>query len=967
MNYSELICRVAAAMFDGSARLGVRLSPANIIPEDAEEIATLGRVILPPGTYIAVAAPGAVVREDERTCVATGDRAAELATHWRNALVGEERVLYVSARRLGKAGGLQDTLVELNETLLRTGLLAWCESQRLLPLTVAAGLREAGIIDRVDTRSLCRFVERASGQPLTVVGSLLPLLDLAADSSLQEGIEERLRANVRWVQNAAAGNNRGTARMDAKAMEVRRELTSIIIDREGASDGRLSAVNLGTLSNEHLASDIAKTTRSPRKLREPEPLPNKRPSGPDKARDPRSPARTARQAAAPDSSETSQAEVSHKIEPTNLSGGVIAPPTQDNQCTTAGEGQSTPLGSGPNPQIRKRAMSGPWTATMHADERGASQPLPEGLSRLVSAVLDGDGAGLLWEVSGSPSAALRAMPKLLRDPSRHPETDIDPYLLAEWRAARSDLMVAIGAASALPALAAAPYSVLGDDKLAAPITALVKASDQLLAAAAAGDADLLAQTLTLDTATIVSHAGERLVVLCPTHMLLLRTLAERLPAMARAAALKGPARSMLAEYIDSAPPLPARLPYIGGDLKWASSPMVTPIYGRLSGDGHHIRGAVAETCVVLCRLHPHARLCLTVVAETGANSVVQGVADALSEDLEIVRAIVYCPDNLFLNDSEEALVQSGRLQLEPLVEGVRSHLRVHSSAEAEPESIVPAHHTLGLRWRNAEPGAVDLGDVPLPKDVTTWTLVHGSNLTGAPRRPALVLARGAKAGIDIAVLSCDPRSAARELTPTYKALGVEKLTTRTIENLTRDLGVGAAGLVSLGPSPDGRVSSLLIELVLAQALGEDAVVAGLIGEKLRVLLGVRTGAFCLGVAPTANAVRIAFGVGLITRGLGPGEIAALERGLEVIKLANKGGEVGLAARTALARAVGSGWRRSGDAQEITEAIMGSPILKGEVYLLGPEPRAIEIAGMSTHVRAVTPTLLEQLVMAMRGA
>ena len=989
MTFAELICRVAAAKFRDSARLGVRLSPVNIDGEEAEALVVAGRAILPPGTYIAVAAPGARAREDERTCISTGDRAAELATHWRNTLVGNERILYVSARRLGRAGGLQDTLVELTDAVLRVGLLSWCESEGILPKVLTEGLRTAGVLERADARSLCRFVAAASGQPVSAIGALLPMLDLAADSRLDAGLAERLRANARWVKSAATGDNRGIARMDAKTVWVRQELAAAISGDAAASADRLHAVDLGVLSNEELASDTPKTTRSPRQKREPEPTPGKRLVAPGKTRSRAPVARPVRPVAPveqepgddaqdgePGGGEPVEPDAGESVEPD--AGEPVEPDAGESvrlgEEPTAPSSPGSAEGDTPSPRVRQsgqrprsRGLAGPWTTLMHQEERGTPAPLPDGVVRLVGAVLDGDGAGLIWCVAGAPGSALRGLPKILRDPDRQAEAALDASLLAEWRAVRAELIAALGGAAALPALSQAPYSMLGDDKLAGPVASLVEASQYLLEAAAGGGAVGLQQALSLDTATLTSTTGERLVLLAPTHPLVLGSLAARLPGMARAAALKGPARSMLAEQIDRPLVLPARLPYPGGDLPWTPSPMVTPIYGELSVDDPALCGAVSEVCAGLCRLQPHARLGLTVAAAEGGSSVAQGVAQALSLDEDMARATVYCAENVILNDAGEALVQSGRLRLEPLDAGVRPHLWVRSSGEGEPAFVASTGHALGLQWRNAEQGGIDLAAAQPPRDAATWTLVSGSSLRGAPPRPAFVLSRGASSGSVFAVISGDPRGAARALTPTYKALGVERLTPKTIENLTRDLATGAAGLVSLGPSPDGRIASLLIELVVADALGEDAVVAGLMGVPLRVLLGVPTGAFCLGATLTSTGVRLAFGVGLITREPGAGEIAALERGLEVVRLANKGGEVGSAAREVLARAVGAGWRRGEQAGGVEEALLGARSLTAEVFLLGEAAGTVEVAGAQTAVRVVTPALLERLVMGMRGA
>ncbi|MFH1464629.1 MAG: hypothetical protein ABIO70_09605 [Pseudomonadota bacterium] len=112
MKYIELICQVAGELFDGEARVGVRLSPVHLEADEAHALVEFARRTMGDRAFVAVAVPGAAEAEGERWCFSSGGRAAEMATSWRNRVRTEvgERVLYVSATRLGEEGGLVDVL-----------------------------------------------------------------------------------------------------------------------------------------------------------------------------------------------------------------------------------------------------------------------------------------------------------------------------------------------------------------------------------------------------------------------------------------------------------------------------------------------------------------------------------------------------------------------------------------------------------------------------------------------------------------------------------------------------------------------------------------------------------------------------------------------------------------------------------------------------------------------------------------
>ena len=1013
MRFTELICHVAASKFSERAQLGVRLSPVTLDTDEAGELARVARELLPAGTFIAVAAPGAPAYDDDRTCTSDGERAAERATAWRNQLGPGERILYVSVRRLGRAGGLEDTLSELTEADLREGLLAWCEQDGRLPKELVGALRSAGVVDRADARSLCRFATAAVGEKLEKVGELLPLIDLAADSRLAEAPKERIAANARWVKSAATGDNRGTGRMGPRAVDLRKQLGAAITSDDGASASRLGGVDLGDLSTDELNSDAPKATRAPRPNKEPAPKAAADSKGKTSATPKPAPktskgASGARTATPPEQRDQQPKEeerggrpdggVGEPSEPVSEAddtsdGGPLTDPelarSADLDAPVSPEESADEQASGethdaeesgtpdmppaprprprPAPRARARPLSGPWTEVMHGEERGGAGPLPLGLARLLTAVLEGNGDGLVWTVSNDPAGALTSPPKEFREPGRQDTATLDAAHLTTWRDARHRVASALGDA-ALDVLWRTPYTALGDERVAPLVVDLLHALIRLLESADAAGPEALIAALALDTASLVTPFGHAIVVLSPLHPLVLAPMVDRLPRMAQAAQLKGASRSVLAAEVDGPLPLPTLLPTPWGNLPWCPSGLTTPIFGAATVDDPAMADAVEQVVLALARLHPQAGLALSVAAEAAPGAVARGVAQALTQEPSILRAVVHCREAISLGDAGDPLWQTGRLGLEPLDAETRPHIWVRAPASLSTCAAAPIGlPKLGLDWRLAERGPVDLSAVVSPRDSVAWSLVVGARLKGTPRRPQFVLSRGSAGQSRFAVLSADPRGAARALIPTYKAVGVEKLTPKTVEHLTRDLSVGAAGLVSLDKDADGRIAALLVELAVAQLLGEDAMVAGLEAAHLRVLLGLRGGSFCMGAAWTPVGVRIVFGVGLISRAPGAAEAEALERGLEVVRLAGRDSELGLAARRALVAALQSGWRRHEDGPAIVEAILDRAALSPEVLAVGAAGSAgLQVGGKELRVRVVTPGMLEELVVGMRS-
>jgi hypothetical protein len=1006
MRFTELICRVAAARFADRAPLGVRLSPVALEIDEAGELVRVARERLPASTFVAVAAPGAPEHDDERTCTSSSERAAERATAWRNALTADDRILYVSVRRLGKAGGLEDTLLELTEADLREGVLSWCEEDARMPPDIVTALRAAGVVERVGARALCAFAAAASSARAGEIGHLLPLLDLAADSRLADGPASRLVANARWVRSAATGDNRGTGKLGAAALDVRSKLATAI--SAGDRGAGLRRVDLGVLTAEELNGDTTKASRQPRPSAATAPKPatnTKTATPPSKSgaaatgKAPRpakvatpAPAASVPAAASPDdrhahrpgddagderqrpSADHLRAPDAAVSTPLEEGGGAVAPANavaphrqEDDKASLEDDPERTRPEVVPSTRTpRATRLGGVWTEAMHGEERGLDAPLPDGVRRLLAAVLAGDGDGLVWSVASDPGSIISTPPKALREPARQDVQLLDAEALAAVRAARAAVTGVLGGAM-LDAVPRAPYSVLGDARVAPLCANLVNAWRALLDAAARSGAEALEAALALDTASVAALNGRAVVVLSPLHPVVLASLVDRLPGMERAAQARGAARSALAAATDTPISVPVRLPTRWGALPWRPSPRSAPIFGALAAPDPALEAAVAQTVVAVARLHPHAALGLTIAADAEPQAVARGVAEALAQDPSIRRAVVYAGEAIALSDAHEPLVTSGRLRVEPVDAAMRPHLWVRPAQDTVTAAMPPiALSWLDLPWRLAERGTVDLERVTPPRDASAWALCVGPRLRGAPRRPQLLLSRGSAGASSFAIVSSDPRGAARALTRTYKNLGVERITPRTIESLTRDLAAGAAGLVSLDEVGDGRVAALLLELAVGRALGEDAVVAGLNGDQLRVIMGVRGGAFCVGAAWTPSGVRIALGAGAISRCLSDVDAGALARGVEFVQLASGQGEVATAARRALVMALEAGWRRHEDGPRVLEQIVGGAPLTAQLLGVGPAGSMLRVGGHEVELLEPNARMLEELAVGLRS-
>jgi hypothetical protein len=264
MTYTELISRVLAeraAALRGAGAIGLRLSPIDLVGDEAVELAQALRAKLSAADHVAVGAVGASTWESGRAFAGDGDEVAQRATAWRNSVTDGALVVYVSAELLGRAGGLQDTLRAVHLSDLNAGLQAWLEGADDLPTELQAALVGSELAQRAGLRKACHFASEARGKALSEVGRLLPHLDLALDSRLGEDVAGRLAQNERWVNLAIDG--RRSHQLSGAPGRVRARLIEAV-QRHGLAG--LGRVDLGELSLDELCEDApgARAPRTPR-------------------------------------------------------------------------------------------------------------------------------------------------------------------------------------------------------------------------------------------------------------------------------------------------------------------------------------------------------------------------------------------------------------------------------------------------------------------------------------------------------------------------------------------------------------------------------------------------------------------------------------------------------------------------------------------------------------------------------
>jgi hypothetical protein len=679
VRFTELICRLASQRFKEGARLGVRLSPVELSPDEASELAAMAGDVIGPGVHVAVACPGASELDAPRRCVSVGERAAERATGWRNTIVpaSGERILYVSVERQGKAGGFVDTLEEIGERDLREAFTAWCAtSQTELPAALASAMTaSAGLMDRIACRALCDFSEEVRQAPSEeqrwdVAEQQLPRLSLTRDSGLRGDPAARLQANARLVREAATSDARSRTRYGPAAREKLEDVARALAAPGVEASEALTQVDIGSLTVDELTSAPTKQ-RAPKAGAGGRAPPAKKPKVAKKGREAvKGPARATERAEA-----ERQDRVSQALEARGGAGG--PEPRGERPPTVAAEtmepkaaepvGVHTPLATvqpanvatswasveaqlyaaEPADAETVAAQAAVWTDAMQRREFGtASTSLPEGLMALLEASLRQPMAALRWVLPRGPlAAALDRPPKHTPDPAvdRLAPTDggdLWAAALAQALQAREALVAPLLAASKPGALVArlvhAPLLALGEPTLRVAVKAWVEAAAAVLhVAAEQGQQPLARRALAAETLALEeAEGGEVLMLLSPLHPLWLGHALDRYEVMANSGELKPVERRLLVRSLAQAPAAPSAWPY--GAAR--ELPLAPPIEGLIAFAS---RGEVAAEAALedigrglltrLMELHPHALAGARVVVEGAApKGLLKGIMAAAS-------------------------------------------------------------------------------------------------------------------------------------------------------------------------------------------------------------------------------------------------------------------------------------------------------------------------------------------------
>lgn len=742
MRYVELICRAASAAFEGEARLGVRLSPVELTPEEAVALAETARALLGERAYVAVAVPTLAPREEARLCLAPGDRAAEVATRWRNELSpGEgDRVLYVSAQRLGKAGGLQDTLYPLDEARLRDAFEGWDGGEESwLPPGFCAALREAGVIERLSARELCGYSEEfqrrgAGREDWTCAGALLPLLGLAADSALSaQDALARIGGNWRLVQSAAAGAE-GSRKFKATsegARQLQQALTSRLADTHLERAEQLKDVNIGALETTELERP-AKVTRAPAAPR-PEARPVGRPPKAAASKPRATPKTTAGDAPAVVVSEEA-ADTSPRVDPgerapdpsvatprgdeeapsprddaslDDLSEGWPPAPEPEPTLEPAPEPEPEPAPTPePAPKATRRTPTA-WFVDLYKEEAGAIKQSPAGLRELVVALLEGDGEGIQLNLTRGPLRPLLQSPlKQAGAVTRRaatPRGEESPELegaLRRWRVARRALTEQLDRAAqrdprVIDRLIQAPVIAMIKDDLRANAEALVEAAAALFVVAREDARLTRAEKLALanvEVALIEADDGHALALLGPLHPLVLGQALARLKVLQESARLSMPVKRALVRSLAQAPAAPRAWP-VGERALWLSQG-----YGQVFYESSPTDISDEDLCALSSKLlrryldlHPHANLGVSVMVEGACPAaMLRGFGQVLASDARIsaLEVSLGAPLEEAPDPNLQRLIEEGRARLRPTPadrDAARPHLIIHLPArDAEP-------------------------------------------------------------------------------------------------------------------------------------------------------------------------------------------------------------------------------------------------------------------------------------------
>jgi len=272
--YPDALAQCIAREVRRGGTLGVRVSPCDLEPNEAGALIDFLREELGAKVYISVAVPGVEeVRFDDRTCLCDGERAAQLATAWRNVVkaAAGEAVVYVSVCRQGRAGGLRDTLRPLTDRDLVEHML---QVDRLMPAGLGTTLRSGGLAAHVEPRQVAAFSRAASGE-WRRAGDFFPLLGLVRDSLVPGGPNDaaRMSANLRLVRAVAAGEV-GKVRLNKKVKVFAVELARRLSELGSLTEEVLGGIDLGELADDDLAT---RPRPKPRAKPKPKPKPVTKP------------------------------------------------------------------------------------------------------------------------------------------------------------------------------------------------------------------------------------------------------------------------------------------------------------------------------------------------------------------------------------------------------------------------------------------------------------------------------------------------------------------------------------------------------------------------------------------------------------------------------------------------------------------------------------------------------------------
>jgi hypothetical protein len=753
MNYAELICLAAKKAMGEEAELGVRLSPIELHPDEAPALADAALALMGGSVYVAISVPGLTPREEERLCLASGNRAAEQATRWRNTIspARGERILYVAAQRLDKEGGLQDTLYPVTEAHLRDAFMVWSESdESWLPVGFCQALKEAGVFERLATRDLCYYSEKfnstASGRnDWRSAGEHLPLLGLAADSALSaQDALARLSGNWRMVQGAASGAEaaRRTKNASEATKAVHQQLSAALTEVHATRAEQLQHIDLGQVVTEELPTS-PKVARRAQDAKAPR-AEARLPAGAAKPAAPRpqgaqakplpSGAPEAKRGAAPEPSSSvifTPAAVPTRAHNEDDAG--LLEDTDDSWPTPADEDFEdallTPTAppviapaiiSPPTPappkelpkEPPKAARRGPpdWLVESYERELGELDKAPVGTREAIKALVEGDGEGLhVYLQQGALRQHLQKALRYTRAPVAlswaPPFGDDLEQAISAWQKARRALVVPLleargrSSVSALDRLVQAPMLLFAYEDLQDLARELLERASAMFDAAAMDpyiSRETRARLLAVETAWLETDDSQALLV-GPLHPLILGQTLARLEAMKASSKLPSNLKRALVRALAQTPVAPRAWPLPNGQALWLSQGGRSLLYesspAEISDDD--MRNLAGRLLKAYLALHPHAYLGVSALIHgQGASSFIEGLAEALAQEPRCERVDVHlsAPLDRPPEKTTRKQVDEERLHLKPAPANerdLRPHLIVHLNPPKEPHEERP--------------------------------------------------------------------------------------------------------------------------------------------------------------------------------------------------------------------------------------------------------------------------------------